>query len=99
MASEKNVNIQDVFLNHVRKSRTPLSIFLINGVKLQGVLMWFDQHSMLIKRDGSVQLVYKHAVSTLIPHGPFPFLDYRTGHEQQPSAGPVEEVTPQNPVT
>ena len=77
MASEKNVNIQDVFLNHVRKSRTPVSVFLINGVKLQGVLMWFDQHSMLIKRDGSVQLIYKHAVSTLIPQGTLPFLDYR----------------------
>lgn len=81
MAADKNVNIQDVFLNHVRKSRTPLSVFLINGVKLQGVLMWFDQNSMLLKRDGGVQLVYKHAISTLIPQGPFPFLDYRVNHE------------------
>ena len=67
MPSEKSQNVQDVFLNHVRKNKLPLTIFLINGVKLQGVISWFDNFSVLLRRDGHVQLVYKHAISTVMP--------------------------------
>ena len=66
MASEKQ-NIQDVFLNQLRKTKTPLTIFLINGVKLQGVITWFDNFCVLLRRDGQSQLVYKHAISTIMP--------------------------------
>ena len=70
MASDKPVNVQDVFLNHVRKNKTPLTVFLVNGVKLQVVVTWFDSFSMLLRRDGHSQLVYKHAISTVMPQGP-----------------------------
>lgn len=69
MANDKPVNVQDVFLNHVRRNRTPLTVFLVNGVKLQGVVTWFDSFSMLLRRDGHSQLVYKHAISTVMPQG------------------------------
>jgi host factor-I protein len=69
---EKNIvgdkqNLQDAFLNHVRKSKVPVTIFLINGVKLQGVITWFDNFCVLLRRDGQSQLVYKHAISTIMP--------------------------------
>ena len=70
MTAQKNQNLQDVFLNHVRKTKTPLTIFLINGVKLQGVIGWFDNFSVLLRRDSHSQLVYKHAISTVMPAGP-----------------------------
>jgi host factor-I protein len=66
MASEKQ-NLQDAFLNQLRKTKTRLTIFLINGVKLQGVITWFDNFCVLLRRDGQSQLVYKHAISTIMP--------------------------------
>ena len=68
--SEKKQNLQDTFLNSVRKSKTPLTIFLVNGVKLQGVVSWFDNFCVLLRRDGQSQLVYKHAISTIMPGQP-----------------------------
>jgi host factor-I protein len=70
MAAEKSQNVQDVFLNHIRKSKTPVTIFLVNGVKLQGIVTWFDNFSVLLRRDAHSQLVYKHAISTIMPAGP-----------------------------
>ncbi len=67
MPAEKSQNVQDVFLNHVRKNKTAVTVFLINGVKLQGIISWFDNFSVLLRRDGHVQLVYKHAISTVMP--------------------------------
>ena len=67
---DRSQNLQDAFLNTVRKSKTPLTIFLVNGVKLQGVVTWFDNFCVLLRRDGQVQLVYKHAISTIMPSGP-----------------------------
>lgn len=75
MANEKTVNVQDVFLNHVRKNKVPVTVFLVNGVKLQGVVTWFDSATMLLRRDGHSQLVYKHAISTLMPQGPIQLFD------------------------
>ena len=54
----------------MRRSRTPLTIFLVNGVKLQGVVSWFDSFTVLLRRDGQAQLVFKHAISTIMPAGP-----------------------------
>ena len=71
MSSEKKQNLQDTFLNAVRKSRTPLTVFLVNGVKLQGVVTWFDNFCVLLRGDGRPpQLVYKHAISTIMPSQP-----------------------------
>ena len=65
--AEKSQNVQDVFLNSVRKNKNPCTIFLVNGVKLQGIISWFDNFSVLLRRDGHTQLVYKHAISTVVP--------------------------------
>lgn len=67
MSSERSQNVQDVFLNYIRKNKTPVTIFLVNGVKLQGIVTWFDNFSVLLRRDGHTQLVYKHAISTVMP--------------------------------
>ena len=69
MASSQS-NLQDTFLNSVRKSKNPVTLFLVNGVKLQGIITWFDNFSVLLRRDGTVQLVYKHAISTIMPSLP-----------------------------
>jgi host factor-I protein len=68
--AEKSQNLQDVFLNAVRKARNPLTIFLVNGVKLTGVVTSFDNFCVLLRRDGHSQLVYKHAISTIMPSQP-----------------------------
>ena len=68
--ADRAQNLQDTFLNYVRKNKTPLTIFLVNGVKLQGVVSWFDNFCVLLRRDGQSQLVYKHAISTIMPAQP-----------------------------
>ncbi|MGN6671317.1 MAG: RNA chaperone Hfq [Candidatus Nucleicultricaceae bacterium] len=70
MPVEKNQNLQDVFLNALRKSKAPVTLFLVNGVKLQGIITWFDSFSVLLRRDAHAQLVYKHAISTIMPINP-----------------------------
>ena len=65
-----NQNLQDQFLNLLRKSKTPVTMFLVKGVKLQGIVTWFDNFSILLRRDGQSQLVYKHAISTIMPSQP-----------------------------
>lgn len=86
MANEKSQNVQDVFLNHVRKSKTPVTVFLVNGVKLQGVITWFDNFSVLLRRDGHTQLVYKHAISTVMPGAPIMLFDAARAEGAAPSA-------------
>jgi len=63
-------NLQDQFLNLLRKNKTPVTMFLVKGVKLQGIVTWFDNFSILLRRDGQSQLVYKHAISTIMPGHP-----------------------------
>lgn len=70
MMAERTQNLQDAFLNNVRKNKTTLTIFLVNGVKLQGIVTWFDNFCLLLRRDGHSQLVYKHAISTIMPAQP-----------------------------
>ena len=74
----KAPGLQDQFLNAARKQKTPLTVFLVNGVKLQGIVTSFDSFCVLLKRDAQGQLVYKHAISTIMPNAP---LDLR---EEQP---------------
>ena len=64
---DKTQNLQDVFLNTARRQHISVTLFLVNGVKLQGLITWFDNYSILLKRDGHIQLIYKHAVSTIMP--------------------------------
>ena len=66
----KQPSLQDAFLNLLRKNKTPVTVFLVKGVKLQGIVTWFDNFSILLRRDGQSQLVYKHAVSTIMPGQP-----------------------------
>ena len=68
--AEKVNNLQDMFLNGLRRSKTPVTMFLVKGVKLQGIITWFDNFSVLLRRDAHSQLVYKHAISTIMPAGP-----------------------------
>jgi host factor-I protein len=70
MTADKSQNVQDVFLNHVRKNKTAVTVFLVNGVKLQGNITSFDNFSLLLRREAHTQLVYKHAVSTIMPVTP-----------------------------
>jgi host factor-I protein len=75
MASERPQSLQDTFLNQVRKQKISLTIFLVNGVKLQGIVTWFDNFCVLLRRDGHSQLVYKHAISTIMPAQPVNLMD------------------------
>lgn len=80
------MNMQDVFLNTVRKQKSAVTVFLVNGVKLQGIVGGFDNFSVLLKRDDQSQLIYKHAISTIMPQGPIKLLEN------------VESSQPQEPV-
>jgi host factor-I protein len=75
MTNEKSQNVQDVFLNYIRKNKTPVTVFLVNGVKLQGIVTWFDNFSVLLRRVAHSQLVYKHAISTVMPAQPIQLFD------------------------
>ena len=79
--SDKSQNVQDVFLNYLRKNKTPVTVFLVNGVKLQGIITWFDNFSVLLRRDAHAQLVYKHAISTVMPGVPVQLFE---GAETEP---------------
>jgi host factor-I protein len=65
--SEKAPTVQDVFLTHLRERKTPVTIFLMNGIKLQGTVDWFDKFSVVLRRDRHSQLVYKSTISTIVP--------------------------------
>ena len=69
-SASKGKILQDQFLNLLRKNKIPVTMFLVKGVKLQGIVTWFDNFSILLRRDGQAQLVYKHAVSTIMPSMP-----------------------------
>ena len=84
MASDKSQNLQDLFLNHLRKVKMPVTIFLVNGVKLQGVIIWFDTFCVLLRRDNHSQLVYKHAISTVMPGQPVNL--FNSGNEDEDEA-------------
>ena len=85
MPSDRSQYLQDTVLNYVRKNKTPLTIFLVNGVKLQGVVTWFDNFCVLLRRDGHSQLVYKHAISTIMPGQPVQL--FEAPGEQEASEG------------
>lgn len=81
---DKPLSLQDRFLNSIRRSKSPTSVFLVKGVKLQGIITWFDAFSLLLRRDSSSQLVYKHAISTIMPQRSSP--DLSQGLTELPSS-------------
>lgn len=66
----KNVNLQDLFLNYARKEKIILTIYLVNGFQLRGIVRGFDSYSILFESDGKLNMVYKHAISTIQPSRP-----------------------------
>jgi host factor-I protein len=78
----KGQSLQDLFLNHLRKNKIPVTMFLVKGVKLQGIVTWFDNFSILLRRDGQSQLVYKHAISTIMPGQQLSVVHFQTGAEE-----------------
>ena len=82
MADKVN-NLQDMFLNSLRRSKTPVTMFLVKGVKLQGIITWFDNFSVLLRRDGQAQLIYKHAISTIMPSQPIDLADIERAFADQ----------------
>ncbi|MET0250122.1 MAG: RNA chaperone Hfq [Sphingobium sp.] len=91
MADKVN-NLQDIFLNSLRKTKTPVTMFLVKGVKLQGIITWFDNFSVLLRRDGQSQLVYKHAISTVMPAQSMDIAELRKIGEANPKAKLLQEV-------
>ena len=82
MADKVN-NLQDQFLNSLRRSKTPVTMFLVKGVKLQGIITWFDNFSVLLRRDGNAQLIYKHAISTIMPSHPIDLSEIERAFDEQ----------------
>src|SRR5215510_11576878 len=88
--ADKQTSLQDLFLNSLRRSKTPVTMFLVKGVKLQGIITWFDNFSVLLRRDGQAQLIYKHAISTIMPAQPLNLADIENAFiEQQEKKKPV----------
>ncbi len=81
MATEKAQNVQDVFLNTLRKKKMPITVFLSSGVKLQGNITGFDNFCVVLRRGPQVQLVYKHSIATIVPSGPLSL------YEEEPDDG------------
>lgn len=67
--AEKSQNMQDIFLNNCRKEKKPVTVYLVNGVKLQGIITGFDNFSVVLRRNQHSQLVYKHSIATVVPSG------------------------------
>ncbi|HBT48218.1 MAG TPA: RNA chaperone Hfq [Peptococcaceae bacterium] len=63
-------NLQDIFLNQIRKENIPVTIYLVNGFQLRGVVRGFDNFTVLLDSEGKQQMVYKHAISTVVPYRP-----------------------------
>ncbi|MGQ0558899.1 MAG: RNA chaperone Hfq [Sphingosinicella sp.] len=81
--ADKAQNLQDMFLNTLRRTKTPVTMFLVKGVKLQGIITWFDNFSLLLRRDGQAQLIYKHAISTIMPAQPIDLADVQQAFSEQ----------------
>ncbi|HLP31171.1 MAG TPA: RNA chaperone Hfq [Geothrix sp.] len=90
----KGQALQDPFLNALRKERVPVSIYLVNGIKLQGQVESFDQFVVLLKNSVS-QMVYKHAISTIVPARPVRIAPgLGGGEEHAPAAAPADPAAP-----
>ncbi|GGD51088.1 hypothetical protein GCM10011411_08670 [Aurantiacibacter arachoides] len=84
--------MQDIFLNYLRREKMPVTMFLVKGVKLQGIVTWFDNFSILLRRDGQSQLVYKHAISTIMPADPVDADGFDTGFNGNPKQRLLQDI-------
>nr|WP_308420834.1 RNA chaperone Hfq [Aurantiacibacter arachoides] len=91
-ANAKAGNLQDIFLNYLRREKMPVTMFLVKGVKLQGIVTWFDNFSILLRRDGQSQLVYKHAISTIMPADPVDADGFDTGFNGNPKQRLLQDI-------
>jgi host factor-I protein len=91
MADKVN-NLQDIFLNYMRKTKTPVTMFLVKGVKLQGIITWFDNFSVLLRRDGHAQLIYKHAISTVMPSHAVDLSELEGGDDEGKTNGTLQDT-------
>ena len=91
-ATGKGQSLQDQFLNLLRKNKTPVTMFLVKGVKLQGIVTWFDNFSILLRRDGQSQLVYKHAVSTIMPSTPIDSRQFNSSGESNKKMRLLQDI-------
>ena len=91
-SASKGQNLQDQFLNLLRKNKTPVTMFLVKGVKLQGIVTWFDNFSILLRRDGQSQLVYKHAISTIMPSTPVDAGQFSSGSDSSKKQRVLQDV-------
>jgi host factor-I protein len=87
MAGDKMQNVQDVFLNYVRKHKTAVTVYLASGVKLQGIITSFDNFTLLLRRDDHTQLVFKHSISTIMPTTPVQLYDPKEEGEEENEEG------------
>ena len=74
--TKQAMNLQDSFLNHVRKENLGVVIYLVNGFQIRGLVRGFDNFTVIIENEGKQQLVYKHAISTIAPAGSFTIMQY-----------------------
>lgn len=89
MAGDKMQNVQDVFLNHIRKHKTAVTVFLASGVKLQGIITSFDNFTLLLRRDDHTQLVFKHSISTIMPTTTIKLYDLKEEGAEENAEGAV----------
>ncbi|MCL2828572.1 MAG: RNA chaperone Hfq [Oscillospiraceae bacterium] len=73
---QKALNLQEIFLNQVRKSKMTVTVFLVNGFQIKGTVTGFDSFTVVLDTDGKQQLIYKHAISTIIPTRPIDFTQH-----------------------
>ncbi len=80
---KKIANLQDLFLLSARRARVPVTVFLVNGFQMRGIVTGFDSFVVVLESDGKQQMLYKHAISTLVPVSP---MDLRAADEQEETA-------------
>lgn len=71
----KTMNLQDIFLNHARKEKIPITVFLTNGFQFKGMVRGFDNYTVIVESEGKQELIFKHAISTIIPARAISILD------------------------
>lgn len=79
---KSTINLQDVFLNQVRKERTSITVFLVNGFQIKGIVKGFDSYIIVIESEGKQQMIYKHAISTIVPSKTVNFLNNNKKNEE-----------------
>ena len=96
MENKPAQNIQDTFLNTVRKDKTPITIYLVSGVKLTGKIRYFDKYSVLLENNSQEQLIFKHAISTVVSNRSVIHSEHRPAPQfnSAPAAPPAPPQTP-----